>query len=50
VTRVVLRLIFHRVITLRTPFGRKMPEKILSHRHNLPLVRTEPRNLTSAAF
>jgi putative flavoprotein involved in K+ transport len=44
--RIVLRLLFHRVLTLRTPMGRKMRPKAL--REGGPLVRTKPRDLRAA--
>lgn len=43
---IVLRLIFHRVLTLDTPIGRKKRAKILSR--GMPLVRVKPKDLTAA--
>jgi putative flavoprotein involved in K+ transport len=42
----VLRLAFHRVLTVRTPVGRKVRSKVLSH--GMPLIRTAPKDLASA--
>lgn len=44
--RLVLRFVFHRVLTIRTPMGRKMRPKAL--REGGPLVRTKPRDLRRA--
>lgn len=44
--RLVLRVLFHRVLTIRTPLGRKMRPKVL--REGGPLVRTKPRDLRAA--
>jgi putative flavoprotein involved in K+ transport len=44
----VLRLIFHRVMTVRTPIGRKVRPKLLSH--GLPLVRVKPKDITAAGI
>jgi len=44
--RFVLRVLFHRILTIATPFGRRARPKIL---HNGgPLVRVKPRDLTAA--
>jgi putative flavoprotein involved in K+ transport len=45
-TDIVLRLAFHRVLTVKTPMGRKVRSKILSH--GMPLVRTKPKELVAA--
>lgn len=44
----VLRFIFHRVLTVRTPIGRKIRPKLLSH--GMPLVRVKPKDLTAAGI
>jgi putative flavoprotein involved in K+ transport len=44
--RLVLRGLFHRLITIDTPFGRKIRPRMLSQ--GGPLVRTKPRDLTTA--
>jgi putative flavoprotein involved in K+ transport len=44
--RLVLRLLFHRVLTVDTPIGRKARPKILSQ--GGPLIRVQPEDLASA--
>lgn len=44
--RLVIRFVFHRIITVDTPIGRKVRPKILSQ--GGPLVRVKPRDLESA--
>jgi putative flavoprotein involved in K+ transport len=44
----VLRGLFHRVLTMRTPMGRKKRSEVLSH--GLPLVRTKPEDLAAAGI
>jgi putative flavoprotein involved in K+ transport len=44
--RLVIRGLFHRVLTMRTPFGRKFQSKM--HGHGMPLVRTRPGQLKRA--
>jgi putative flavoprotein involved in K+ transport len=44
--RFVLRVVFHRILTVKTPIGRKARAKML-HRGE-PLVRTKPRDLVAA--
>ncbi len=44
--RVVLRLLFHHVLTVRTPIGRKLRRKVL-HKGG-PLIRVKPRDLERA--
>jgi putative flavoprotein involved in K+ transport len=44
--RLVLRVLFHRVLTVRTPMGRKM-RKVLSAK-GAPLIRIRPREITDA--
>jgi putative flavoprotein involved in K+ transport len=46
--RLVLRVLFHRVLTVKTPIGRKLRGKLLSH--GMPLLRTRPRDLASAGI
>ena len=43
--RLVLRFVFHRVMTIRTPIGRKMRPKVLSQ--GGPLIRTKTPELDS---
>jgi putative flavoprotein involved in K+ transport len=45
-SHLVARVLFHRVLTVETPLGRKMRQKGLSH--GLPLVRTKPNDLAAA--
>lgn len=45
-TWLVLRLVFHRLLTVRTPFGRKVRPKVL-HRGG-PLIRVQPEDLRAA--
>lgn len=42
----VLRFLFHRVMTLDTPIGRKACKKLLNH--GMPLVRTKPDDIEAA--
>ena len=42
----ILRGLFHRVMTVRTPVGRKKRPEVFSH--GLPLVRTKPDDLAAA--
>ena len=44
--RLVIRGLFHRVLTIRTPMGRKFRSKM--HGHGMPLVRTRPGQLERA--
>jgi putative flavoprotein involved in K+ transport len=44
--RLVIRVLFHRVLTMRTPMGRKFRSKM--HGHGMPLIRTRPRQLERA--
>jgi putative flavoprotein involved in K+ transport len=44
--RLVLRLLFHRVITMSTPIGRKVRPKVLHH--GGPLIRVKPADLAAA--
>ncbi len=45
--RLVLRGLFHRVLTLDTPIGRKVRPKVLSH--GMPLIRVKPKDLARAS-
>jgi putative flavoprotein involved in K+ transport len=45
-TRLVLRVVFHRVLSLATPIGRRIRPKML-HRA-APLIRLKPRDLAAA--
>jgi len=42
----MFRVIGHRVLTVRTPIGRKMRPKLLSH--GAPLVRVKPKDIAAA--
>jgi putative flavoprotein involved in K+ transport len=44
--RIVLRVLFHRVFTVRTPIGRKVRTKMLGSGE--PLIRTKPKDLAAA--
>jgi putative flavoprotein involved in K+ transport len=44
----VLRFLFHRVMTIKTPIGRKMRAKIGASA--MPLVRTKPRDILAAGI
>jgi len=46
--RLVLRVVFHRILTVKTPLGRKVRTKML-HRGE-PLVRTKPQDLVAAGI
>jgi putative flavoprotein involved in K+ transport len=46
--RFVLRFLFHRVLTVDTPIGRKLRPKMLSM--GVPLVRTKPNDLAAAGI
>ena len=46
--RLVLRVVFHRMLTVRTPMGRKARAKMLHG--GGPLVRTKPRDLVAAGI
>jgi putative flavoprotein involved in K+ transport len=45
---IVLRIVFHRVLTMDTPIGRKVRQKMLSH--GMPLVRTKPKDIAAAGI
>ena len=44
--RLVLRVVFHRLLTLSTPLGRKARPKIVGH--GGPLIRVQPKDLAAA--
>jgi putative flavoprotein involved in K+ transport len=44
-TPIMLRGIFHRLLTLKTPMGRKMRPKVTLHGH--PLIRVKPKDLAA---
>jgi putative flavoprotein involved in K+ transport len=44
----MFRFIGHRVLTVRTPIGRKMRPKLLSH--GTPLVRVKPKDIAAAGI
>ncbi len=44
----ILRGLFHRVLTVRTPMGRRKRSDVFSH--GLPLVRTKPEDLAAAGI
>ena len=46
-TRVMLRFVFHRVLTIDTPVGRRMRPKMLAHA-TAPLIRATPDVLAAA--
>ena len=41
----VLRIVFHRIITVKSPIGRKLHTKLTAH--GMPLVRTKPKDLVA---
>jgi putative flavoprotein involved in K+ transport len=43
-----LRFLFHRVLTIKTPIGRKVREKIISQ--GGPLIRIRPKEFTEAGI
>lgn len=47
-SRLLLRVVFHRVLTLGTPMGRKVRPKVI-HRGG-PLIRQKPRELAAAGI
>jgi putative flavoprotein involved in K+ transport len=46
--RLVLRFVFHRVLTVKTPMGRKARPKIISR--GGPLIRVKPKDLAAAGI
>jgi putative flavoprotein involved in K+ transport len=44
--RVVFRLVFHRLLTVKTPMGRRARSK--GHTVGVPLIRQKPKQLTAA--
>ncbi len=47
-SRLTLRFVFHRVLTVRTPIGRKMRPRALAH--GGPLIRVKPRDLVAVGI
>jgi putative flavoprotein involved in K+ transport len=47
-TRLVLRVLFHRVLTVSTPLGRKVRPKMLAR--GAPLIRLKPKDLAAAGI
>jgi putative flavoprotein involved in K+ transport len=47
-TRLVLRFVFHRVLTVDTPIGRKVRPMVLAH--GAPLIRLKPNDLAAAGI
>ena len=47
-TRLILRFVFHRLLTVRTPFGRKARARAL--RQGTPLIRVKPADLVAAGI
>jgi putative flavoprotein involved in K+ transport len=43
--RLIFRVLFHRVLTVKTPMGRKVRPKVLSQ--GAPLIRTKPKDLAA---
>ncbi len=48
VIRPLFRIVFHRLLTVDTPLGRKVRPKLLSHA--MPLIRTKPEDLSAAGI
>ena len=46
--RLVIRFLFHRILTINTPIGRKARPKIISH--GGPLIRIKPKKLINAGI
>jgi putative flavoprotein involved in K+ transport len=46
--RLVLRVVFHRILTVRTPLGRKARPTVISH--GGPLIRVKSRDLAAAGI
>jgi putative flavoprotein involved in K+ transport len=46
---ILFPLVFHRLLTVKTPIGRKMRTRILSH-HGMPLVRIKPKDIIAAGI
>jgi putative flavoprotein involved in K+ transport len=49
ITPILFPIVFHRVLTVKTPIGRKMRTRILSH-HGMPLVRIKPKDIAAAGI
>ncbi|MBI1256699.1 MAG: SidA/IucD/PvdA family monooxygenase [Chloroflexi bacterium] len=43
---IVLGLLFHRILTIKTPMGRKMRQEGLAH--GMPLIRVKPKDIADA--
>jgi putative flavoprotein involved in K+ transport len=48
VIRPLFRIVFHRLLTVDTPLGRKVRPKLISHA--MPLIRTKPKDLVAAGI
>jgi putative flavoprotein involved in K+ transport len=46
--RPLFRFVFHHVLTVNTPIGRKVRPKLLSH--GMPLIRVKPKDLAATAI
>jgi putative flavoprotein involved in K+ transport len=46
--RLVIRFLFHRVLTVSTPMGRKLRPRVLAH--GGPLIRVKPRDMAAAGI
>ena len=44
--QLLFRVVFHRILTIRTPFGRRVQPRMRSHA--APLIRTKSKHLTAA--
>jgi putative flavoprotein involved in K+ transport len=47
-TRLLFRFVFHRVLTVRTPMGRRLRQKMFTQ--GTPLIRVKPRQLAAAGI
>jgi putative flavoprotein involved in K+ transport len=45
--RVIIRFVFHHVLTIKTPMGRRRQRELRSH-GAMPLIRVKPRDLAAA--
>ncbi|HEX2326213.1 MAG TPA: NAD(P)-binding domain-containing protein, partial [Chloroflexota bacterium] len=48
VIRPLFRIVFHRLLTVDTPLGRKVRPKLISHA--MPLIRIKPKDLSAAGI
>lgn len=46
--RLLMRVVFHRILTIKTPFGRKARPKMMFHA--TPLIRTKTKDLVAAGI